>query len=68
MPNQRSKNKKHFTASVEKELFDAIETYASENKLDRNTALKFLTWQSLQSHGLQEAPAEYRVAPKKNRK
>lgn len=61
MPNQRSKNKTHFTASAENDLKRAIEIYAAQNDLDRNTALRDLLWQSVESARIAETPAEFRV-------
>ena len=65
MPGQRSKDKKHFTASVENELFAAIEEYAKIHGLDRNTAVKTLLWQQVDAERIAEAPSEYRAEPKK---
>ncbi|GAT33257.1 hypothetical protein TSACC_21670 [Terrimicrobium sacchariphilum] len=59
MPNQRSKGKTHFTASTENELKAAIEKYARDNNLDRNTAIRLLLWQSAEKEGIAVAPEEF---------
>lgn len=59
MPNQRSKNKTHFTAVTEKELKKAVEIYAERNGLDRNSAIREILWKSVQSEGIAVAPPEF---------
>jgi len=60
MPNQRSKKKKHFTAAAEIKLLNAIEKYAKINNLDRNTALRKISWESSVREGvISEIPEDF---------
>lgn len=69
MPNQRSKKKKHFSASTEIDLLSAIEKYAESNNLDRNTALRKIVWESAKREGaITEIPDEFFLEVEKTQK
>jgi len=67
MANQRAKNKRNVTVTMEDDLRVAIESYANAHGLDRTAAVKELLWQQIESDGIAEAPSEYSVKNKKSR-
>lgn len=49
MPNQRRKDKRNITVTLDDELRLAIEKYAKEKGLDRTAAIKEMCWKILES-------------------
>jgi hypothetical protein len=47
MPNQRRKDKRNITVTLDDELRLAIEKYAKQHGLDRTAAIKEMCWKIL---------------------